>query len=72
MNRRAQRIRAQLLKSASPADVKEICKILVTNAKAGDLAFIKEWLDRCIGKPINGDVEARLSALEQLLQERHQ
>jgi hypothetical protein len=47
---RAAKIRAMLLKASTPEDVKVIAQRLIEGAKAGDLAFIREWLDRTIGK----------------------
>jgi hypothetical protein len=70
LNARAQQIRAAILDGATDEDIAAIVKVIIDGAKAGDLQFIREWLDRTIGKPVSGDVEARLTALEQLLQER--
>lgn len=47
---RAAKIRAALLKASTAEDVKLIAQRLIDGAKAGDLAFIREWLDRTIGK----------------------
>jgi hypothetical protein len=62
---RAARIRATLLKSLTPADAKEIAAVLIKLAKAGDLAAIRELLDRTVGKPAQAEVLERLEALEQ-------
>ncbi len=48
---RAAKIRAALLKASTPEDVRIIAQRLIDGAKSGDLAFIREWLDRTIGKP---------------------
>lgn len=48
---RAAKIRAAVLKASTPEDVKAIAQRLIDGAKSGDLAFIREWLDRTIGKP---------------------
>ena len=69
---RAAKIRAQLLKGATPADVKAIVKKLIDGAKAGDLAFIREWLDRVIGKPAQADLLERIELIEQQLAAREE
>jgi hypothetical protein len=48
---RAARIRAVLLKALTPEDAKEIAAVLIALAKGGDLAAIRELLDRTAGKP---------------------
>ena len=47
---RAAKIRAALLKASTQEDVTIIARQLIEGAKSGDLAFIREWLDRTIGK----------------------
>ena len=67
---RAAKIRAELLKSSSKADVKAICRKLIDGAKGGDLAFIKEWFDRTAGRPTDILTEHRITEIEQAIQER--
>lgn len=63
--RRAARLRAELFRECSPADFKAIVRALIAKAKDGDLAAIREALDRLIGKPTEGaDILARIDALE--------
>jgi hypothetical protein len=68
---RAAKIRAVLLKSVTAADAKEIAAKLVEMAKGGDLAAIRELLDRTIGKPAATELLERIEALEQHMNERH-
>ena len=64
---RAAKIRAMLLRAATKGDVKAIADKLVAGAKGGDLAFIREWLDRVIGKPAQSDLLERIERLEEML-----
>ena len=59
------RLRSALLKSVSAADLRDVMAKLVENAKAGDVASIKELLQRLLGPPESVDLMARLEALEQ-------
>jgi hypothetical protein len=61
---RAAKIRAELLRASKRADIREICRKLIDGAKAGDLAFIREWFDRTAGKTTDIVTEERISALE--------
>lgn len=67
---RAARIRATLLKELKPADAKEIGAMLIVMAKAGDMAAIRELLDRTIGKPAQVELLERIEALEHAFAER--
>ena len=69
---RAAKIRAVLLKALKPADANEIAVKLIANAKAGDLASIREILDRTIGKPATADLLERIEALESAVGARNQ
>jgi hypothetical protein len=66
---RAAKIRAVLLKQLTPAKAKEIAEALIDQASKGDMAAIKELLDRTIGKPAQADLMERLETLEHLLEE---
>ena len=66
---RAAKIRAELLRVVSPAAARRLAKKLLERAQSGDLAAIRELLDRTVGKPVSADVEDRLDALESLLTE---
>jgi hypothetical protein len=67
---RAAKIRAELLRASKSADIKTICRKLIDGAKAGDLAFIREWFDRTAGKPTDLVTEDRLGVLEAAIAER--
>jgi hypothetical protein len=67
---RAAKIRAVLLKRLTIKDAQAIADQLITLAKSGDLAAIKELLDRTIGKPSPGDLLERVEALEELAQQK--
>ena len=49
--RQVNRLRTVLLESVTDADLKSVVSKLVTMAKGGDLAAIKELFDRVLGKP---------------------
>lgn len=49
--RRTARLRAELLRSVGPDDIREIVRALVEKAKSGDVQAIRELLDRVLGKP---------------------
>ncbi len=49
--RRVHRLRAALLRAATPADFEQIARSLIEKAKTGDIPAIKELFDRTIGKP---------------------
>jgi hypothetical protein len=48
--KRVHRIRTLMLTEVDEADLRAIVKKLIAMAKAGDLAAIREVLDRCLGK----------------------
>ena len=50
--RRVHRLRSALLDAVTPDDIGEIVQKLISMAKSGDIAAIKELLDRTLGKPI--------------------
>lgn len=66
-NAKAQKIRAALLTSIKPNDIRAVVAKLVEMAKAGDLPAIKELLDRAVGRPAPSDVAARIEQLETLI-----
>jgi hypothetical protein len=67
---RAAKIRAVLLKSLSASDAREIAAKLLEMAKGGDLAAIRELLDRTIGKPSQAELLERIESIELLVSER--
>jgi len=61
------RLRTLLLESVTDDDLKAVVSKLVTMAKGGDLAAIKELFDRLLGKPpaaVEVEVAAGLSTEE--------
>ncbi|MCY2953560.1 MAG: hypothetical protein NTU53_16515 [Planctomycetota bacterium] len=63
--RRVARLRSTLLKAVKPTDLRDVVAVLLTQAKAGDVASIKELLQRLLGPPVELDFVERLDALEQ-------
>jgi len=59
------RLRAVLFEAVTPADLKDVVTALLNQAKAGDVASIKELLQRLLGPPVELDFVERLDALEQ-------
>jgi len=69
------KLRAAILAAVTPEDIDAVIRALVHRAKGGDMAAIKELLDRAIGKPTDAGVAERLDELEALatsLQQQHQ
>lgn len=64
---RAAKIRAVLLRKLTPAQAGAIADQLIAKAVKGDLAAIRELLDRTIGKPAQAELLERIEALEQAL-----
>jgi hypothetical protein len=48
--KKVNQLRSALLRASTPKDVKEVMAALLKEAKAGDVAAAKEWLDRTVGK----------------------
>ncbi|MEO6434673.1 MAG: hypothetical protein ABIP55_02780 [Tepidisphaeraceae bacterium] len=61
---RIARLRSALFKAVSPADLRDVLAALLKQAKAGDVASIRELLQRLLGPPESVDLMARLDALE--------
>jgi len=58
------KLRAAILAAVTPEDIDAIIRALVHRAKGGDMAAIKELLDRAIGRPTDADVASRIDQLE--------
>jgi hypothetical protein len=67
---RAAKIRAVLLERLTPETAGRIADRLIAMAERGDLAAIKELLDRTAGRVISSEVGERLDAIEETLRER--
>ena len=65
--REAARLREVLLTLTTPAHVRKITKKLIEMAIAGDLAAIRELLDRTIGKACPTELLERLEKIEAAL-----
>jgi hypothetical protein len=68
---RAAKIRAILLKSVTKQDAKAIADKLIELSRGGDLAAIRELLDRTIGKPAQLELLQRIEALEAAAEARN-
>jgi len=66
---RVAKLRAELLKAVTPADIRAVARKLIKQAKTGDLPAIRELLDRVLGKPLETDVFDKLENLERLVDE---
>ena len=69
------RLRAVLFEAVTPADLKAVVTALLNQAKGGDVASIKELLQRLLGPPVELDFVERLESLERniaVLQKREQ
>jgi hypothetical protein len=66
---RVARLRAALFKSVTPSDLRLVIAALLSQAKAGDVASIRELLQRLLGPPVEIDFAERLEALEQTIAE---
>ena len=56
-----------ILRRVKRADVEAIADKLVVMAKAGDLAAMKELLNRVVGVPVASDILERIEAIEATL-----
>ncbi len=66
--KRVAALRSALLDAVTPEDIANAIRALIEKAKSGDVAAVRELLDRCIGKPQETDLFERLEALEASLQ----
>ena len=60
--RRVARLRAELLRTVTPAGLREVVRALLNQAKSGDVAAAKELLQRLLGPPVELDLLERLGA----------
>ena len=63
---RAAKIRAVLLRKLTPKAAGEITDKLIALARCGDLAAVRELLDRTIGRPAPADLLERVERLERI------
>lgn len=62
--RQAAALRSTIREAVTPEDMAEVMRVLLDKAKAGELAAIRELLDRTIGKPTESELADRLDLLE--------
>ena len=67
--RRVARLRSELLRAVTPQDLREVVAALLAKAKAGEIAAVKELLQRLLGPPVELDLLQRIEALEASLAE---
>jgi len=67
--RRVAELRAVLLNAVTDQDLKEVVTTLIGQAKAGDVASIKELLQRLLGPAESLDTLARLEELERRIEQ---
>jgi uncharacterized membrane-anchored protein len=65
-------LRAALLDAIKPEDMRLVAQALVEQAKAGDIASVRELLSRALGRPLEADILERIEKLEQLLEKAGQ
>ena len=63
--RRACRLRAELFRTTTPADIRDIALRMIEKAKDGDSTAAKLLLDRLFGPPESFETQQRVSELEQ-------
>ncbi|MCC5821842.1 MAG: hypothetical protein LAT64_00985 [Phycisphaerales bacterium] len=59
------KLRAAILRAVTPEDIEGIVLAMVHRAKGGDMAAVRELLDRAIGKPTDANIAERLEMLEE-------
>lgn len=81
LNRKVAKLRSALLRRVSTDDIREVVDKLLELAKGGDLAAIRELLDRTLGKPVAMDmqpadpidpIDAEIEAIALQLAARHE
>ncbi len=70
--RRVGQLRAVLLGAVTDEDLKAVIAALLNQAKAGDIASIRELLQRLLGPPVELDFIERMEALEQRIEDLSQ
>lgn len=62
-----QKLRSALYKAVTPKDLAEVVGVLLSKAKAGDIAAVRELIHRLLGPPVAADILERLEQVEQRL-----
>ncbi|MFG0313127.1 MAG: hypothetical protein ACF8LL_02920 [Phycisphaerales bacterium] len=67
---RVARLRSALIAAVTDEDMEAVARKLVSMAKEGDVAAIRELLSRTLGKPHEADLLERIESLEERLAEQ--
>ena len=67
--KRVAELRAALFDAVTPDDLKAVVSSLLRDAKTGNVASVKELLQRLLGPPESVDLLDRLDALEQKIEQ---
>ncbi len=67
LGKRIAQLRAALVEAVSEADMREIAETLARLAKGGDTIAARILFDRVLGRPLEGDILARIEELEDAL-----
>ena len=70
--RQVARLRSTLLRAVTPTALKAAVNALLREAQSGNVAAIRELLDRTLGKPVEADLIERLERLEAIQTEQAQ
>jgi hypothetical protein len=57
-----------MLETVTPADMVAVAKQLIRAARGGDVAAMKVFFERTLGRPLEADILDRLEALEQAIE----
>ena len=68
--RKAGLLRKAMFEEVTEDDMRRVVRKLVQLAEAGNVAAVREFIDRCVGKPIEADLIERLEALEAAVLEK--
>ena len=68
--RKVGQLRSAMLRAMTQADMRAIVAKLVELAKGGNVQAAKELIDRCIGRPVEADLIARIEELEFLMRDK--
>lgn len=72
MAKKVGRLRAELIRSVTLAEVRKIAKGLIQAAIDGDVSAAKLLFDRLFGPPVQADYEERIDILESFIESQQQ
>lgn len=67
--KRVGELRAELLRTITPATIRAVVAKLIAKAKTGDAFAAREVLNRAVGLPLQADILERLHELETTVEE---